>query len=109
MAAEVRANRNLLDSAVEDYEFRKLAETIPTLCWMADAEGYIFWYNPRWYEYTGTTPEDMQGWGWQRVQDPKTLPEVLDRWKQAISTAAASHQGKRRAVPAVFNAHHASV
>jgi len=89
VAAEVRANRNLLDSAVEDYEFRKLAETIPTLCWMADAEGYIFWYNPRWYEYTGTTPEDMQGWGWQRVQDPKTLPEVLDRWKQAISTAAA--------------------
>jgi PAS domain S-box-containing protein len=54
---------------------------------MADAEGYIFWYNPRWYEYTGTTPEDMQGWGWQRVQDPKTLPEVLDRWKEAISSA----------------------
>jgi PAS domain S-box-containing protein len=54
---------------------------------MADAEGYIFWYNPRWYEYTGTTPQDMQGWGWQRVQDPKTLAEVLDRWKAAISSA----------------------
>ncbi len=88
MVAEVRANRNALGSAVEDCEFRKLAEHIPTLCWMADAEGYIFWYNPRWYEYTGTTPEDMQGWGWQSVQDPKTLPEVLDRWKEAISSAA---------------------
>ncbi len=87
MAAEIRANRNLLGSAVEDHEFRTLAENIPTLCWMADAEGYIFWYNPRWYDYTGTTPEDMQGWGWQSVQDPKTLPEVLDRWKQAISKA----------------------
>jgi PAS domain S-box-containing protein len=54
---------------------------------MADAEGYILWYNPRWYEYTGTTPEDMQGWGWQTVQDPKSLPEVLDRWKEAISSA----------------------
>jgi PAS domain S-box-containing protein len=54
---------------------------------MADAEGYIFWYNPRWYEYTGTTPQEMQGWGWQRVQDPKNLAEVLDRWKAAISSA----------------------
>jgi PAS domain S-box-containing protein len=87
MVAEVRANRNPLGSVVEDLEFRKLAEHIPTLCWMADAEGYIFWYNRRWYDYTGTTPEDMQGWGWQRVQDPKTLPEVLDRWKEAISSA----------------------
>jgi len=88
MEAEVRANRNPLRSALEDHEFRKLAEHIPTLCWMADAEGYIFWYNPQWYEYTGTTPEDMQGWGWQNVQDPKTLPELLDRWKEAISSAA---------------------
>jgi len=55
---------------------------------MADAEGYIFWYNPRWYEYTGTAPEDMQGWGWQNVHDQKTLPEILDRWKEAISSAA---------------------
>jgi len=87
MEAEVRANRNPLRSALEDHEFRKLAEHIPTLCWMADAEGYIFWYNPQWYEYTGTTPEDMQGWGWQNVQDPKTLPELLERWKEAISSA----------------------
>jgi len=88
VAAEVRANRNSLGSAVDDREFRRLAEHIPTLCWIADAEGYIYWYNPRWYEYTGTTPADMRGWGWQSVQDPKTLPEVLDRWKEAISSAA---------------------
>ncbi len=87
MAAEVRANRNALGASVEDHEFRKLAAHIPTLCWMADADGYIFWYNRRWYDYTGTTPDDMQGWGWQKVQDPKTLPEVLDRWKDAISKA----------------------
>jgi PAS domain S-box-containing protein len=88
MAAQVRANWNPLGSAVEDHEFRKLAAHIPALCWMADAEGYIFWYNSRWFDYTGTTPEEMQGWGWQSVHDPKTLPEVLDRWKEAISSAA---------------------
>jgi len=52
---------------------------------MADADGYIYWYNHRWYEYTGTTPETMEGWGWQSVHDVKTLAKVLDRWKDAIS------------------------
>ena len=29
-------------------------------------DGHIYWYNRRWHEYTGTTPEEMEGWGWQR-------------------------------------------
>ena len=45
---------------------------------MANADGWIFWYNQRWYEYTGTTPEQMEGWGWQSVHDPEALPKVLD-------------------------------
>jgi len=39
---------------------------------------------------TGTTPEQMQGWGWQSVHDPGTLPSVLERWKAAISTGEPS-------------------
>jgi PAS domain S-box-containing protein len=87
MVAEVRANRNQLNGAVADREFRKLAETLPILCWIADADGYIFWYNRRWYDYTGTTPAQMQGWGWQSVHSVKDLPRVLEVWKAAISSA----------------------
>jgi PAS domain S-box-containing protein len=87
MVAEIRANRNALSSPVADSEFRKLAENIPTLCWIADPDGYITWYNSKWYEYTGTTPSEMEGWGWQSVHDFKTLPDVLEQWKAAISAA----------------------
>jgi PAS domain S-box-containing protein len=66
--------------------FRLLAETIPQLAWTARADGHIEWYNRRWYEYTGTTPEEMEGWGWQAVHDPRALPAVLDRWKSSIAT-----------------------
>ena len=66
--------------------FRTLANTIPQLCWMANADGWIFWYNRRWYEYTGTTPEQMEGWGWQSVHDPDSLPHVLEQWQASIST-----------------------
>jgi PAS domain S-box-containing protein len=87
MVGEIRANKNDLSAERSDTEFRQLADNIPTLCWIADAEGYIVWYNRRWYEYTGTTPSSMGGWGWQSVHDLKSLPNVLERWTAAISAA----------------------
>lgn len=64
--------------------FRALADNIPNLVWMARADGWIYWYNSRWYDYTGTTPEQMEGWGWQAVHDPQVLPTVLERWQRSI-------------------------
>ena len=67
-----------------ELRFRRLADSIPQLAWMADADGFIYWYNERWYQYTGTTFEQMEGWGWQVVHDPVKLPEVMDKWTTAI-------------------------
>ncbi len=80
--------RKETEAAVRESEakFRQLADTIPQLAWMADAEGWIFWYNQRWYEYTGTTPQEMEGWGWQSVHDPAELPNVLARWQASIAS-----------------------
>ncbi|MEP7049870.1 MAG: PAS domain S-box protein [Pseudomonadota bacterium] len=66
--------------------FRTLIDSIPTLAWTARADGWIDFYNRRWYEYTGTTPEQMEGWGWQSVHDPGDLPKVLERWRSSIET-----------------------
>ena len=54
---------------------------------MADADGQVAWYNQGWYEYTGTTFEEMKGWGWQAVHDPAVLPKVVEQWKRSIATA----------------------
>ncbi len=67
-------------------QFRTLANAIPHLCWMANADGWIFWYNDRWFEYTGTTPEQMEGWAWKSVHDPAALESVLERWQASIDT-----------------------
>jgi PAS domain S-box-containing protein len=66
--------------------FRTMANSIPQLAWIAHADGYIYWFNQRWYEYTGTTPEQMEGWGWQSVHDPLMLPKVLEQWRASIAT-----------------------
>jgi PAS domain S-box-containing protein len=67
-------------------ELRTLANSIPQLAWMAHPNGHIFWYNRRWYEYTGTTHQQMEGWGWQLVHDPLLLPAVIGRWKHSLLT-----------------------
>ncbi|KQT79691.1 hypothetical protein ASG51_03340 [Methylobacterium sp. Leaf465] len=65
-------------------EFQALAENVSQLAWMAEPDGHIFWYNRRWYEYTGTTLEVMQGWGWRDVHLPdqieRIIAEVGARW-----------------------------
>lgn len=66
-------------------QFRLLVDSIPQLAWMTRPDGYIFWYNRRWYDYTGTTFEEMEGWGWESVHDPRELPRVLERWKSALA------------------------
>ena len=68
--------RHQMEGALRESEerFRNMANAIPQLAWIAESDGYIFWYNHRWYDYTGTTPEEMAGWGWQSVHDPEALP-----------------------------------
>lgn len=61
-------------------------DNLPELAWTARADGHIDYYNRRWYEYTGTTFEDMQGWGWEKVHDPQLLPKVVERWKRSLDT-----------------------
>jgi len=82
------SERHRQEAELRDRErqFRTLAESIPQLAWMANTDGHIVWYNRRWYEYTGTTLEEMQGWGWQSVHDPAELPKVLEQWKASIAT-----------------------
>jgi len=80
--------RKLAEAAVQESEarFRTMSNSMPQLAWIASADGSIFWYNQRWYEYTGTTLEQMEGCGWQSVHDPEVLPKVIEGWKAAIGT-----------------------
>jgi PAS domain S-box-containing protein len=66
--------------------FRTLADNIAQLAWMADGTGSITWYNQRWYDFTGTTPEEMKGFGWKRVHDPEHLERVMEKFKHSMET-----------------------
>lgn len=62
-----------------EQRLRTLADNMAQLAWMADASGAVFWFNRRWYDFTGTTFAQVQGWSWASVQHPEHGDEVMRR------------------------------
>ncbi len=46
--------------------------------------GAIFWYNRRWYDYTGTSFAQMRGWGWQVAHHPDHVERVTDAIRRSV-------------------------
>ncbi len=67
--------------AASERQFHTLADSIPQLVWMADAQGAIFWLNNHWYEYTGRPAGEVDSQGWQSV--------LGDRWTHALETGTS--------------------
>lgn len=67
-------------------DFRALADALPQMAWVAEPNGDIIWYNQRWYDYTGTTLEQMRGWGWRDVHHPDNVERVVERISEAFQT-----------------------
>ncbi len=77
----VRAEQALRES---EARFRDLADNIPQLAWMSDAEGNLYWFNQRWFDFTGLAPEQMAGEGWRKVHHPEHLERVLGKFVEHL-------------------------
>ncbi|MBA3393066.1 MAG: PAS domain-containing protein [Deltaproteobacteria bacterium] len=84
LLAREQASRSRAEAS--ERQLRVWIDTMPTLAWTARADGWIDFYNRRWYAYTGKTPEEMEGWDWQSVHDPAELPHVMEAWQRSIAT-----------------------
>ncbi len=73
------------DLRQSEEQFRTLANAIPHLCGMANPDGWCFWVNQRWLDYTGLAPEESVGRGWLSVLDPEASREALERWRHSIA------------------------
>lgn len=65
-------------------QFRALADMIPQLAWKAHPDGSRYWFNNRWYEYTGLTFEESQGFGWLKAHHPDFKNNVFESYKKAF-------------------------
>ncbi|WP_046244915.1 PAS domain-containing sensor histidine kinase [Hymenobacter terrenus] len=67
-------------------DFAALADNMAQLAWMADATGRVFWYNQQWYDYTGTTPEQMQAQGARHLYDPALAEGIMARYLACVAS-----------------------
>jgi PAS domain S-box-containing protein len=83
VAAEEVTERKRAEAALKasERQFHTLADSIPQLVWMADAEGEIFWFNNHWYAYTGRPAGEVVSHGWQAV--------LGHRWIDALQARTA--------------------
>jgi PAS domain S-box-containing protein len=83
---QYEARRRIEEIRAAEAQFSIMVETIPQLAWMAEPGGRVFWYNQRWYDYTGSSPEEMAEQGWQAVHDPAVLPAFMTRWQASLKS-----------------------
>ena len=72
--------------AASEARFRELADNMSQFAWTADQSGWIYWYNKRWYDFTGTTLEEMRGWVWRCVHHPDHVDRVVQRIRRSFES-----------------------
>ena len=65
---------------------RQLTETIPQMLWSAEADGAIDYCNQRVLDYTGLSPEQVQGAGWMKSVHQDEIRKMEQAWSTAVST-----------------------
>src|SRR5262249_5707736 len=58
-------------------KLRQVVDAIPTLAWCNMPDGPNEFLNKGWHEYTGLSPAESQGWGWQIAFHPEDLPPLM--------------------------------
>ena len=81
------ALRNALDEIQKsESKLRQVIDAIPALAWCNLPDGPNEFLNKGWHEYTGLSPEESHGWGWQAAFHPEDLPPLMERWVKMLTS-----------------------
>jgi PAS domain S-box-containing protein len=78
-----RAQAALLAS---ETRFRQLADAMPHIIWTARPDGYLDYYNERWYEFTGFERDTFGEASWEPIVHPADLAACRDSWHGAVQS-----------------------
>jgi PAS domain S-box-containing protein len=64
-------------------DIRLVVDAMPTLAWSARPDGSAVFFNRRWLDYTGLSPEQALDAGWKLAVHPDDLPRVIGVFEEA--------------------------
>ncbi|MGI9103507.1 MAG: PAS domain-containing sensor histidine kinase [Terriglobales bacterium] len=68
-----------------EQRYRSLVLATSQIVWTTDSRGLVVGDMPSWRAFTGTTVEQLQGWGWIESLHPEDREETARIWSQAIA------------------------
>jgi PAS domain S-box-containing protein len=70
--------RHAAEAAMRESEerFRNMADHAPVMMWVTDASGACTYLNRAWYEFTGQTRAEAEGFGWLDATHPDDKAEA---------------------------------
>ncbi|MFD2940735.1 PAS domain-containing sensor histidine kinase [Flavobacterium notoginsengisoli] len=77
ISSQKEVQRIIKDS---EEKFRQLADLVPQVIWTAKPDGYVDYYNKRWYEYTGLDEEKFGDQSWVPMLHRDDVLPVLEAW-----------------------------
>ena len=81
------ALRDALDQVQKsEAKLRQVIDTIPTMAWCNLPDGPNEFLNKEWHEYTGLSPEESHGWGWQAAFHPEDLRALMEKWQEQLGS-----------------------
>src|SRR5205814_1552711 len=65
---------------LSEAQFRQLADSMPQIVWTARPDGYIDYYNRRWYEFTGFPEGEFGQSSWEPILHPDDVTRCVDTY-----------------------------
>lgn len=80
--------RKLAEQALlaSESRFRQLADSMPQIVWTARPDGYLDYYNNRWYEFTGFGRDKFGDASWQPILHPEDVKRCQDEWYACVNS-----------------------
>lgn len=66
--------------------FEHLADSLPQIIWTANPDGFLDYYNERWYQFTGQVRGSSGDQSWLPLLHPDEAERVKSAWYHSVST-----------------------
>ena len=79
-----RLHESRMALSESESRFIQLSDCMPVIGWSAKPDGFIDYYNKRWYEVTGLPESDGGDESWTPVIHPEDLKKATERWYASV-------------------------
>lgn len=89
-AGDITSQKEVQQIVKESEEkFRQLADLVPQVIWTANPDGFVDYYNKRWYEYTGLEENKFGDESWVPLLHRDDVLPVLETWYISVQNGTS--------------------